>query len=221
LARTDPQLAKHKGLSAFLVDMKTPGLTVRPITTITQSHEFSELFFEDVVVPHENLLGDLNGGWQVTMTTLANERSINYFLRAALFRQEVREVARLAQATRRNGRPLLESSWIAQRLAKCAEDAEALRLVIYRELPRWAATRAPGPETSVIKVMWSEAHQRLMQVALEVVGPAGQILTGQDGVMGGRWPLMYLFTRAETIYAGTSEIQRGVIAQRFMGLPKD
>ncbi|MBI2059308.1 MAG: acyl-CoA dehydrogenase family protein [Nitrospirae bacterium] len=220
LARTDPSAPKHKGITAFVVDMKTKGITVRPITTITGSTEFSEMFFDDVEVPEENVLGALNQGWKVTMTTLGFERSMNNFARAVLLRSEVEEVARLARRTRRHGRPAIEDGWIAQRLAQCAEEAEALRLTIHRYLPKWAETHQPGPESSVIKIMWSEAHQRLMELALEVLGPGAQLRTGPDAEAKGRWPMMYLFTRAETIYAGTSEIQRNVVAERMLGMPR-
>lgn len=220
LTRTDSALPKHKGISAFIVDMKTKGVTVNPITTITGSTEFAELFFEDVEVPEENLLGTLNQGWKVAMTTLGFERSMNFFARAVLLKQEVREVAKLARRMKRNGRPAIENDWIAQQLARSAEEAEALRLTILRVLPKWAETRQPGAESSVIKIMWSEAHQRLIELALEILGPGGRLRVGPDAVDRGHWPMMYLFTRAETIYAGTSEIQRSVIAERFIGLPR-
>jgi alkylation response protein AidB-like acyl-CoA dehydrogenase len=221
LARTDPTAHRHRGLSAFIVDMESPGITVRPITTITGSSEFCEIFFDDVAAPEDSLLGDLHQGWAVAMTTLGYERSINFFARAAHFRHEVGEICALASRTVRDGKAVIEDQWIAQRLAQCAEDAEALRLTIKRHLPQWAKTRQPGAESSVIKVMWSEAHQRLMDVALDVLGPAAQQLTDSDAEERGRWPMMYFFTRAESIYAGTSEIQRNVIAQRVLGLPRE
>ncbi len=220
LARTSTDLPRHKGISAMLVDMRSPGIEAVPITTITGSHEFSEVFFEDVKIPKSQLLGELHGGWKVAMTTLGYERSINFFARTADFRHEVSEVAELARNTIREGRPAIEDADIAQRLARCSEDAEALRHTIARYLPTWSETRSPGAESSVIKVMWSEAHQQLMELALDIVGPYQQQRVGVGAIGGGKWPLGYLFTRAETIYAGTSEVQRNVIAQRFLGLPR-
>jgi len=221
LARTSTDRPRHRGISAMVVDMNSPGIEAVPITTITGSHEFSELFFTDVKVPKDALLGELHGGWKVAMTTLGYERSINFFARTADFRHEVSEVAELARRTMRGDRPAIEDQDIAQRLARCSEEAEALRHTIARYLPIWAETRAPGAESSVIKVMWSEAHQRLMELALDILGPYQQQRTGDGAEGDGKWPLGYLFTRAETIYAGTSEVQRNVIAQRFLGLPRE
>ncbi|MGE0870665.1 MAG: acyl-CoA dehydrogenase family protein [Kofleriaceae bacterium] len=220
LARSHPDRPRHLGISAFIVDMRAKGVTARPITTITGSHEFAEVFFEDVEVPDDHVLGELGEGWKVATTTLAYERSTNFFARVNYFYEQVGDVAKLARATQRNGKPAIDDAMIAERLAKSREDAEALRRVIYRHLPAWAENRNPGPESSVIKVMWSEAHQRLLALALDVLGPAAQQRLDRGAIAGGFWPNMYLFARAETIYAGTSEVQRNVIAQRMLGLPK-
>jgi alkylation response protein AidB-like acyl-CoA dehydrogenase len=221
LARSHPDRPRHLGLSAFIVDMRAPGVTARPITTITGSHEFAEVFFDNVEVPDENVLGALGEGWRVATTTLGFERSTNFFARVNYFYEQVGDVAKLARQIDRNGRPAIEDAWIAERLARSREDAEALRHVIYRYLPVWAQSRSPGAESSIIKVMWSEAHQRLLALALDVLGPGAQQQLDGGAEAGGFWPYMYLFARAETIYAGTSEVQRNVIAQRLLGLPKE
>jgi alkylation response protein AidB-like acyl-CoA dehydrogenase len=207
LVRTDQDAPKHRGISCLIVDMKTPGITVRPLKQITGEAEFGEVFFDDVRVPAANLLGDENSGWQVTMTTLASERAsvLTFHVRV---QDKVRDLARLARERGREDDPL-----IRQRIGACALDAHSLKLLSYASATRAEQKTATGLEGSMAKLLWSELEQRIYETAAEILGP--------DAVLDSPWLHGLLDSRSLTIAAGTSEIQKTLLAERGLGMPKE
>jgi len=221
MTRTDPAAPKHRGISYLLVNMKSPGVTVRPLRQITGGHEFNEMFFDNVRVPRENLLGELHGGWRVGQTTLMNERGTSALAVWVRFRQTYQELVEMARTQTRNGKPATEDRTIRQQLAQAYVDLEGLRYVSYRTFSKILKGGTPGPEGSISKVLWSELNQRMNELALTLQGPTSQLVRHSDyAVEDGRWQFTFLRSRANTIEAGTSEIQRNIIAQRVLGLPK-
>jgi alkylation response protein AidB-like acyl-CoA dehydrogenase len=221
MVRTDPSAPKHRGISYLLVDMKSPGVTVRPLRQMTGGHEFNELFFENVHVPRTNLLGELNGGWRVGMTTLMNERGTSAFAVWLRYRITFDELVEMARKRNRHGRPATLDPVIRQQLAQSFIDLEGLRYISYRTFSQILKGGTPGPEGSVSKVVWSELNQRMNELAMAVEGPSSQLVRdSRHAIEDGRWQFTFLRSRANTIEAGTSEIQRNIIAQRVLGLPK-
>src|SRR6201981_2130348 len=212
VVRTDPSAAKHKGLTVLLVDMKSPGVEVRPLRQMTGESEFNELFFRDVRVPVENILGKVNDGWNVAMSTLMHERGAYGARLILIFKRNINRLIELSRVTQRNGRPASLDPVLRQRLAQCYADVEIMRLNQLRAFSRITATGAPGPEGSIQKLFWSELNQRLQQLAQELLGPYGQLL-GSDAhaIDKGIWSYGYLRSRGNTIEAGTSEVQRNII----------
>jgi len=209
----DPSAPRTKGLTYVIVDMHAPGVEVRPLTQITGQAEFNEIFFSDVRVPKQNLLGEVGGGWQVAMTTLLHERGTLGFTLASTLDVAVRKL--LALARERNvADPLLRD-----RLAREWIELQALRYTNYRALATLTKTGVPGPEGSISKLVWSENNQRLTKLALEILGSHAQ-LTGGDGYSDGYWQYQQLRSRGNTIEAGTSEILRSIVAERVLGLPR-
>jgi alkylation response protein AidB-like acyl-CoA dehydrogenase len=221
VVRTDPAAPKHKGLTVLLVDMSSPGIEVRPLRQITGESEFCELFFRDVRVPAENVVGGVNQGWDVAMGTLMHERGTFGAGLQIMYRRNIDRLIELSRSVERHGRPACEDPVIRQKLAQCYAEVEIMRLNQMRAFSRLSATGVPGPEGSIQKIFWSELNQRLQQVAQELLGPFGQ-LSGPDGdaVDGGMWAYGYLRARGNTIEAGTSEIQRNIIGHFVLGLPK-
>ncbi|HKN00314.1 MAG TPA: acyl-CoA dehydrogenase family protein [Candidatus Binataceae bacterium] len=219
LCRTDPGAPKHKGLSYMLVDMKTPGITVRPLVQMTGNHDFNEIFFEDVVVPKRNLLGPQNDGWRVGVTTLMFERvTVGALLQIEREAGRVREL--LKQPDPSGNRPADDPS-VRQRFAQLESDCQAARYSSLRSLTRRLKGQPPGPEGSIAKLFRTEVMLRMMSFAEEVLGPYAQIVEGSPfAVEHGRWMHSYFYARAQTIAGGTSEIQRNVIGERVLGLPK-
>ena len=221
MTRTDPAAPKHRGISYLLINMKSPGVTVRPLRQITGGHEFNEMFFDNVRVPRENLLGELHGGWRVGQTTLMNERGTSALAVWVRFRQTYQELVEMARTQTRNGKPATEDRTIRQQLAQAYVDLEGLRYVSYRTFSKILKGGTPGPEGSISKVLWSELNQRMNELALTLQGPTSQLVRHSTyAVEDGRWQFTFLRSRANTIEAGTSEIQRNIIAQRVLGLPK-
>ena len=208
LARTDFDAPRHKGLSYFLMDMEQPGVTVRPLVQITGEAHFNELFLEGARIPHENLLGGQDNGWKVALTTLMNERAgLGFFLQVQL-RQLLDEL--IEEAARRG---LLADAYVADRLGDLHMRAEILRLTAYRGLTAIERYGQPGPEGSLVKLMWSEANQRLVQLAADLLG--AEALTA-----GSAWSYELLRARGNTIEGGTTEILKNIVAERVLGLPK-
>jgi alkylation response protein AidB-like acyl-CoA dehydrogenase len=204
VGRSDPGSERHAGLSYVIVDMKAPGVEVRPLVQITGEAEFNEIFFNDVQVPAENLLGEVGGGWQVAMTTLLHERgTLGFALTGALETQ----VTKLVALVRERG---ADDPLIRDRVAQEWIELQALKLTNQRSLTTLMETGIPGPEGSGSKLHWSEQNQRLTKLAMEVL----------DGEDDGYWGHQQLRSRGNTIEAGTSEILRNIIAERVLGLPR-
>jgi alkylation response protein AidB-like acyl-CoA dehydrogenase len=219
VVRTDPSGPKHKGLTFLLVDMKSVGITVRPLREMTGEAWFNEVFFDAVSVPMSNVIGQVNAGWDVVMTTLAHERgSSTQHGRLAV---EVDRLVTLARETRRSGKPLSEDPLVRQRLVEHLTGIMILRMTTYRNASQLERDGVPGPEGSTLKVFWSELDQRVKETAIDMLGEAG-LVWGDDerAVEQGYWAHELLWSRAATIYAGTSEIQRNIIATRVLGLPR-
>jgi alkylation response protein AidB-like acyl-CoA dehydrogenase len=219
LVRTDPEAPKHKGISYLLVDMHSPGVTVRPLVQMTGEKGFNEVFFEDVRVPKKNLVGEKNQGWQVAVTTLMFERTSIAAMRDMM--SPVRQLTRLAQSIRRNGGSAWDDSGVRQRIAGFACEAQALRYSNLRQLTRRLKGLPPGPEGSAGKLVVSDLNLRMAKFAMELLGPYSQFEHGAAMAMdGGRWSYRMLSARALTIAGGTSEIQHNIIGERVLGLPK-
>ncbi len=218
LARTNPEAPKHKGISAFLVPLKTPGITVRPLVLATGHAHFNEVFFEDVKVPKESLLGPLNEGWKVTTTTLMHERH------SAGNRNNVAQIERLvalAKQFQHDGRPAWDDPVIRQKLAQLVIDCEAFKYTRLRGLTRQLRGEPPGPEGSILKLTGSELGLRIAEVAGELLGVHALVNAPSDAVPDApRWFNRIVAARQYTISAGTSEIQRNIIGERVLGLPK-
>ena len=218
LVRTNPEAPKHQGISCLLVPMTTPGISVRPLVLMTGHHHFNEVFFTDVVVPKTNLLGPLNQGWKVSTTTLMYERHV------AGSRGHAAQVARLIALAKRvpiDGRLAWEHPWIRQRLAQLAIDCEAFKYTRLRSLTRQLRGEPPGPEGSILKLTGSELGVRIAEVAGELLGMHVLVNQSSEAVPDGpRWFNRVLAARQYTISAGTSEIQRNILGERVLGLPK-
>ena len=219
VVRTDPEAEKHRGLSYLLVDMHAPGVEVRPLRQITGDPEFNEVFFTDVRVPRDSILGNPGDGWNVAMTTLLHERgTLGFALTAALERQ-VFNLIKLAKKRRPDGTRAADDPVVRDRVAQQWIDLQALRFTNYRSLTSLQKTGVPGPEGSVAKLHWSETNQRLTKLALSLEGLASQ-LDGEGGIWDGYWQYQQLRSRGNTIEAGTSEVLRNIIAERVVGLPR-
>jgi alkylation response protein AidB-like acyl-CoA dehydrogenase len=221
LVRTDPSVPKHKGISALIVDMQSPGVTVKPLRQITGDAEFNEIFFDNVRVPRADLVGEIDDGWNVAITILMFERLNTASLLEIQTKIALDELIDTARRTLRNGRPATEDPLIRQKLAQIYTDVEILRLSTYRSVTRFQRGQRPGPEGSIDKLFWSETAQRLFEVAMEVLGPQGQLVKGSKwAVDSGHWSYQFLRSRADTVAGGTSEILRNIIGERVLGLPK-
>jgi alkylation response protein AidB-like acyl-CoA dehydrogenase len=216
VVRTDTTAPKHKGITCLLVDMKSPGISVRPLKMMSGDSAFNEMFFSNVRVPAERVLGKVNEGWNVAITALSNERANLGSGLYIAFKRNLDAVVEQARKLRRHGKPVIEDTVIRQKLAQAFVDLEVFRLNTTRALSNLSKRGTPGPEGSIQKLYWSELNQRNAQIAMEVLGPYGQ-LTDFDS---GRWAYNYLRSRGNTIEAGTSEVQRNIIAQRVLGLPR-
>jgi alkylation response protein AidB-like acyl-CoA dehydrogenase len=216
LVRTDPSAPKHRGISYLLADMKSPGVTEKPLRQITGEAEFNEVFLEDVHVPRENLVGRLNDGWRVAMTTLSNERGTMAFALAARFENTFNELVDLC----RQQRAAADVS-ARQHVAQCYIELQTLKYGLLRDFSRLLHGGTPGPEGSISKIRWSELDQRMQDFALSLQGPASQLTHGSaHAVDFGKWQMGLLRARSATIGAGTSEIHRNAIAERILRLPK-
>ena len=197
------------GLTYVILDMQAPGVEVRPLVQITGDAEFNELFFQDVKVPKENVLGQPGNGWAVAMTTLLHERGT---LGMALVAQAQRTVGELVDQVRASGRG--QDRLFRQRVAQHYIESQALNYNGLRALSATMRNGIPGPEGSILKLMWSELNQRMTETAMDAIGPAGQVENGHP------WLYSFLRARGNTIEAGTSEVLRNILAERVLGLPR-
>ena len=219
LVRTDPAAPKHKGISYLLVDMHSPGVTVRPLVQMTGASGFNQVFFEDVKVPKANLVGEKNRGWEVAITTLMFERA-----GIGLHRDYVdsaRDLARLARMVARDGATAWDDESVRQRIAQFACEAAAIKYVALRQLTRRLRGGQPGSENSITKLFASELLVRMHSYAYELLGPYAQILHDTPHAIDrGKWSYRMLSSRSLTIGGGTSEIQRNILGDRLLGLPR-
>jgi len=232
LARTDPEAPKHAGISYLLVPMKQAGVEVRPIEQVDGSAEFNEVFFTNVRCPKDNVIGGVNNGWKVAMTTLGFERGTSSTTGYRRFLKEFNHILGLAQERGRTGDPL-----IRQRLAQSWTKIKIMEINGFRTLTDvLAGTHTTAALSACNKMFWSEAHQQTMLLAMDILGLDSQILLGsgdQESLLpGGRrararnYPVndlqaLFFFSRSETIWGGTAEIQRNIVGERILGLPKE
>ncbi len=216
LARTDPDAPKQRGITAFAVDMRAPGVDVRPLRQITDEAEFNEVFFDDVIVPDEHRVGPLHEGWRVANATLSHERGINP-RQLVIHLQLVEELLRLG---------LERGAWddprLRPRLAQAAVEVRLFQLANWRSLSRVAKGQDPGPEGSAMKLAWSEMSKRLHDTVMAVLGTAAPLWHGAAENPGdGTWQRSWLYYQASSIWAGTNEIQRNILGERVLGLPRE
>jgi alkylation response protein AidB-like acyl-CoA dehydrogenase len=216
LVRTDFEAPKHKGITCLLVDMHLDGVSVRPLRMMSGDSGFNEVFFSNVRVPASAVLGKVNEGWTTGITALMNERANLGTGVQVIFRRNLNALIARSRTVDRNGRPASEDPIVRQKLAQAYMELEILRLNTNRALTSLSKSGVPGPEGSTQKLYWSEMNQRTQQTAQEILGPWGQLSEFDDGI----WQYSYLRARGNTIEAGTSEIQRNIIAERVLGLPK-
>jgi alkylation response protein AidB-like acyl-CoA dehydrogenase len=219
LCRTDPDVPKHKGLSYLLVDMHTDGIDPRPLKQVTGEAEFNEVFFTDVVVPRENLLGEMNQGWTYANTTLANERGPAFLAHQIRFRNQLEDMIAMSKRLKRDGVPVSEHPAFRERIAKAYADLEVMRFIGYRLVTSIARHGRPGVEGSIAKLYWSEMVRRMQLLALQLEGEAG-MLDGEDAELNGKWQRGFLSSFAQTIAAGSTEIQKNIISERVLGMPR-
>lgn len=210
LARTDPSQPKHRGITYFLVDMKSPGFDIRPLKQMTGSEHFSEVFMDEVRIPAENVLGDVNGGWGCAITTLSNERGL---IAGANKSSDTIALIGLAQKRGRASDPA-----VRQQLADCWIRQQIQRYHGFRLQTALSKGIAPGPETSVMKLFVAEYLRRLGDASLEVLGPEGMLLD-DDAPAGTEWQARFLFAPSIRIAGGSNEVQRNIMAERVLGLP--
>ncbi|HEY5639033.1 MAG TPA: acyl-CoA dehydrogenase [Dehalococcoidia bacterium] len=219
IARTDPEAPKHKGISYFLVDMKTPGLTMSPLIDMMDNHAFNEVFFDNMRVPRENLLGAENQGWYMAATTLDFERSsIGGAVGAG---RMVRDLVKYCADTPWNGHRLIDESRVRSRLSDAAIEAELGRLLSYRVVTLQARGSVPNYESSIAKLFNTDMQLRMARSGLEIMGLYGQ-LDHQDkyAPLKGRFERQYLWQTGLAVGGGTTEIQKNIIAMRGLGLPR-
>jgi alkylation response protein AidB-like acyl-CoA dehydrogenase len=242
--RTDPEAPKHRGISVVIIDMKTPGITCRPLPELTDREhaDFNEVFFTDVEVPVENLVGELNKGWAVSQGSLRHERGMLWIMNVSKMERTVKALTRLAGRDDGKGGRLGDDPRLAQAIAQLSIDTNAMRCLGYRGFAKATRGEMP-PEHLILKLFSSESERRACQVAYEALGLEGLDLDGpgpnrytewdlahfepeamESGATGsfydGSWPVQYLRSFAGTIAGGTSEIQRNIVAERVLGLPR-
>jgi alkylation response protein AidB-like acyl-CoA dehydrogenase len=230
LARTDGTVPKHKGISCFLISMRQPGVEVRPLRQITGSSHFSEVFMTDARVEKTDLMGRLGQGWEIAQTTLSYERGGNSLARVTRYTAAFHQLLRAVRRLQRGGRPLVEDPTVRSKLGRIYADLEVQRYAALRILSALEKGESPGAAASITKLSYSEFEKRYHELVQEILGPWAQVMhsdvdgfTGVDTSSGepGTWATAFLWSRAGTIYAGSSEIQKNIIGERVLGLPKE
>jgi alkylation response protein AidB-like acyl-CoA dehydrogenase len=232
LVRTDRDAPKHQGISYLIVDMHQPGIEVRPLRQVTGiADEFAEVFFSNVRVSVDNLIGELNSGWRIAQTTLSYERGGDTMGAVAQLKKSFSRLLDIVSQPRHDGTRQLDDPLTRQKLGQIAAEIEVLRYASLRILSAAEKGRQPGPETSISKLHYSELDKRVYTLMLDILGPWGQITDNcppeyayaADGNENehDNWPYHFMHPFSETIYAGSSEIQKNIIGERVLGLPKE
>jgi alkylation response protein AidB-like acyl-CoA dehydrogenase len=219
LARTNPEAKKHQGITAMILDMREPGITIRPLKQISGVMGFNQVFFDSVRVPKNRVIGEVNGGWKVATNTLRYERAGTATSRAE---RRLEVLTKLTRSTTMDGKRRIDDPLVRDRLTRYSAIVQALKEIGWRSIVGGLQGSPPGPETSIAKLIWSETDQSMADYGMELLGPYGPLQAGSPhAVKGGNPAASYLIMRAATIGGGTSEIQRNVIGERVLGLPKD
>ncbi len=229
LCRTDSKVPKHKGISCFLLNMRQPGVEVRPLKQITGSSLFSEVFMTNARAERVDLIGKLGQGWEIAQTTLGFERGGNSLGRVTRYASAFNQLVKATKELRRGGKPLIEDAAVRAKMGRIYADLEVQRYAALRVLSALQKGDAPGAGSSITKLSYTEFEKRYYELALEILGPEGQLLSPLhefdeiDTSSGepGTWATAFLWSRAGTIYSGSSEIQKNVIGERVLGLPKE
>jgi len=216
LARSDPDVPKHKGLSMYVVDMRADGVEVRPLVQLTGEAEFNEVALHDVFVSDDQLIGAPGEGWKVAGSTLSHERGVNP-RQLVIHLQHTEELIRTAAAT-----GAFDDARLRRRIAQAYVEVRLFQLLNWRSLSKLQRGLEPGPEGSVLKLYWSEMSKRIHALALDVIGPAAPLWRdASDNPGSGSWQRSWLYYQAASIFAGTNEIQRNVVGERVLGLPRE
>jgi alkylation response protein AidB-like acyl-CoA dehydrogenase len=231
LARTDPRAQKHDGISCMLVDLRSAGVDARPLKQINGDTGFSEIFFNDVVVPADNLIGELNTGWRIAQTTLSYERGGSLMAAVSQNQRVFKRLMDVATALQKDGKRAIDDPNIRRRIGEIYREIEVLRYAALRILGRLEKGQRPGPESSVAKLHRSELNKRVQNLINEILGPYGLIASGapdelalEDDVYygeSGSWAHALAGSYGGTIAAGTSEVQKNILGERVLGMPKE
>jgi alkylation response protein AidB-like acyl-CoA dehydrogenase len=217
LVRTDPDASKHKGISWVICDMKSPGITIRPIRTMSGRWDFCEVFYDDVRIPLVNVVGGLNNGWSVAQSTLSFERGTAFIAQQMELAEMVDRLGDLAAGRPGfDGRPAIEDDEIRRRIGEVRAETIALRAMAYGTVSRAMRKGTPGPEGSMMRLFFGELLQKSLRIAMDILGPEGLAYDAP----GDRWVREYLHAFKDTISAGAAQIQRNIIGERVLGLPR-
>jgi alkylation response protein AidB-like acyl-CoA dehydrogenase len=220
LARTDSDAPKHKGISAFIINMRSPGITVRPLRELTGTSDFNEVFFDSVEVPAGAMIGAPGRGWAIANATLGHERT-NVGAAVVKLRLAVEGLVDLASQVMINGRPAIDSDRVRDRIGEFSAEVEALSALTYANLTRWLRDTERMHDGAMAKLMFSELNLEIARFAVELGGAAGVLVEGDANALDdGRWQDEWLYARAYTIAGGSSEIMRNLIAERGLALPR-
>ena len=229
LCRTDPKVSKHKGISCMLLNMRQPGVEVRALKQISGHSLFSEVFMTNARAEKRDLIGKLSEGWAIAQTTLGYERGGNSLGRVTRYAIAFHQLVRATKQLKRNGKPLLEDPVVRAKMARLYTELEVQRYAGLRILSGLNKGERPGPESSITKLSYTEFEKRYYDTALEILGPWGQMMTAREEFEeidtssgeAGTWATAFLWARAGTIYSGSSEIQKNIIGERVLKLPRE
>lgn len=219
LARTDNELPKHKGITFFLVPMNSEGITVRPLVQINGNRDFNEVFFDNVSIPKENVVGGVNNGWNVAMGTLGFERGTLALGRQVRFQNEFDAMVRISDSLTKNGEKISQNNYYRQKMAELYAEIRILRYHGLKTISQLLNEGKLGPEASLQKLFWSTMHSNMGKLGLEILGEEGPYI-GKESIGRGVLQEIDFGSRGETIYAGTTQIQKNIIAERVLGMPR-
>jgi len=216
LVRSDPDAPKHKGITWVICDMSSPGITIRPIRNMAGDSEFCEVFYDNVRIPLSQVIGGLNNGWRTAMSTLSFERGTAFIADQVELEHDVRKLEQLARVIEIGGRVAIAHDDIAQRLSVIKAEVMSLKAMTYMSVSRNQNQDMPGPESSIVRLFFAKLSQRISQFGMDLLGSEGLVYQGKHEDL----VRTYLFRYADTIAAGAEQIQRSIIGERVLGLPK-